>query len=483
MGSTLEPGVWLIFADSGGIGQELISSLEGRGEICIKILQGETYRALDNGVYYLDPTRVEDFQKLLNDVFENGRSTCRGLAHMWCLDAREAGETTLESLVSAQERYCGSVLHLIQALAKTGSGDLPRLWLMTGGVQPIGTEIESISIAQSPIWGLGKVITHEHSELRCARVDLSHKPGQREIESLCNELLSDDDEDQITLRGNERYVARLANRPPKAEVKSAQHVLRGDATYLITGGLGGLGLTVARWMVNQGVRHLALAGRNGSSKNTEPALDEMRNAGVEILVVKADAADSVQVKEMLAQIDGSMPPLRGIIHAAGVLDDGILLQQDLQRFRHVMAPKIEGAWNVHSQTLDRELDLFVLFSSAASMLGTPGQGNYAAANSFLDALAHHRRAQGKPALSINWGAWLDVGLAAAESNRGERLALRGMSGITPEQGVEALGQLLDSQSVQTGVMALNLRQWRQSYPKIAGSPLFVSLRRAVLTGL
>ena len=234
-------------------------------------------------------------------------------------------------------------------------------------------------------------------------------------------------------------------------------------------------------MVNRGVRHLALAGRNGSSKNSEAALDEMRNAGVEILVVKADAADSKQVKEMLGQIDRSMPPLRGVIHAAGILDDGILLQQDLQRFRHVMAPKIEGAWNVHSLTLDKELDLFVLFSSAASMLGTPGQGNYAAANSFLDALAHHRRAQGRPALSVNWGAWLDVGLAAAESNRGERLAVRGISGITPEEGVEALGQLLESQSVQTGVMALNLRQWRQSYPKIAGSPLFANLiqRQAV----
>ena len=239
--STKERGVWLIFADSGGIGQELISLLEGRGETCIKILQGETYSALDDGSYYVDPTRAEDFRKLFNDVFEYGRSTCRGLAHLWCLDAREAGEPTPGSLVSAQERYCGSALHLIQTLAKTGWVDMPRLWLVTGGVQPIASKIESISVAQSPIWGLGKVITHEHSELRCARVDLSHNPGQAEIESLCHELLSDDGEDQISLRGAERYVARLANRPPKAEVNRAQQVLRGDATYLITGGLGGLG--------------------------------------------------------------------------------------------------------------------------------------------------------------------------------------------------------------------------------------------------
>src|SRR5262249_23185671 len=152
--------------------------------------------------------------------------------------------------------------------------------------------------------------------------------------------------------------------------------------------------------------------------------------GAKIVVAQMDVTREDQVASVLARIDSSMPPLRGIIHVAGVLDDGLLLNLDRERLAAVMAPKFEGAWNLHSLTLNRPLAFFVLFSSIASVLGSPGQGPYAAANAFLDALSHHRRALGLPALTINWGPWGDVGMAA-RANRGRRLTMRGIDAIPP----------------------------------------------------
>ena len=189
-------------------------------------------------------------------------------------------------------------------------------------------------------------------------------------------------------------------------------MLRSDGTYLITGGLGGLGLLVAQWMVQQGARHLVLLGRGDATSLTREAISALEEAGARVVVARADVAQEEHVAGALVKIHDSIPPLRGIIHAAGVLDDGLLLNQNQERLAAVMAPKVQGAWNLHKLTLSAPLDFFVLFSSLASVLGSPGQGSYAAANSFLDALAHQRRALGLPSLTINWGPWDAVGMVA-----------------------------------------------------------------------
>src|SRR5205085_5839248 len=175
-----------------------------------------------------------------------------------------------------------------------------------------------------------------------------------------------------------------------------------------------------------------------AARGGRTAIEALERAGAQVVVAQADVTREAQVASVLARIDASMPPLRGIIHAAGALDDGLLVNLDRERLAAVMAAKVEGAWNLHALTLNRQLDFFVLFSSVASVLGSPGQGSYAAANAFLDALAHLRRALGLPALTINWGAWAAVGMAA-RANQGRRLALLGMGAIAPQQGLSALG--------------------------------------------
>ncbi len=243
-----------------------------------------------------------------------------------------------------------------------------------------------------------------------------------------------------------------------------------DGTYIVTGGLGGLGLTVARWLIEQGAQHLVLVGRNGPSDAIREVLQELEESGARVVVAAADVAREGQVAKILDEVRREGLPLRGVVHAAGVLDDGILIQQTRERFESVMTPKVDGAWNLHCLTQDDELDFFMLFSSGASVLGSPGQANYVAANEFLDALAHYRRAAGLPAVSINWGAWAEVGLAVRE-DRAQHLSNQGLVAFTPDQGARLLGRILERNPVQVMAAAVDWTRLLSSY----SSPLLSEL--------
>lgn len=173
-----------------------------------------------------------------------------------------------------------------------------------------------------------------------------------------------------------------------------------------------------------------------------------------------------------------MPPLRGVMHAAMVLDDGLLQHLDGDRLAQVMAPKALGAWHLHKLTMRLPLDFFVMFSSVASLVGNPGQGSYVAANSFLDALAYHRRALGLAATSINWGVLADVGVASKDTTLLQHLERVGMKSLSPRQAVTTLGRVLRTHQVQVGVMELDWQRWGQTNPVAAHSPRFAQLMQA-----
>jgi len=248
-----------------------------------------------------------------------------------------------------------------------------------------------------------------------------------------------------------------------------------EGTYLISGGLGGLGPELAKWLVGKGVKHLALVSRGGvKTPQQAQALEELRARGASVEVVQVDVADKQALRQALEELERRMPPLRGVVHAAAVLEDGLLEQQSRQRFERVMRPKVLGAWNLHELTEGKRLECFVLYSSVASLVGSPGQGNYAAANAFLDGLAHYRRSRGLPGVSINWGPFAEVGMAVAEEKRGARLEQRGLKLLSVEQGHSMLEELLERVSVaQAGVGSLDARQWREFYPQ-AGASLYLS---------
>jgi amino acid adenylation domain-containing protein len=253
-------------------------------------------------------------------------------------------------------------------------------------------------------------------------------------------------EQALRLMAQARHIGKVVltfGQPEYAvRPREAQSLFRPDATYLITGGLGGFGLAVAAWMADQGARHLVLLSRSSARREDEEKLRRLKASVTTALVVEGDVSAEQDVARTLAAIQAEMPPLRGVMHLAMVLDDAMLGQLDEARFRTVMEPKIAGAWNLHRLTVNLRLDHFVLFSSLSSVIGNPGQGNYAAANSFLDALAAFRRARGLPAVAIGWGPVAEVGYLARHEEIQQVLSRLGIGSLTPAEATSILGQIL-----------------------------------------
>ena len=247
-----------------------------------------------------------------------------------------------------------------------------------------------------------------------------------------------------------RHIGKIAL--TCSALKSGQ--LRQDRSYLVTGGLGGIGCALARWLMEHGAGTVVLNGRRDPDPAIATEIQNLQKEGFDVQVEITDVTDFGGVDRMLAQIDEHLPPLGGVIHSVGVLADATLTNQDWESFEKVLWPKVLGAWHLHRRTVDRDLDLFILFSSVAGVSGNPGQANHAAANGFLDQLAAHRRALGLPGQAIAWGAWSGVGEAQEQRERiEESLAARGTEWMTPSQGFKMLEHLM-RKDVLGGVAAV-----------------------------
>jgi acyl transferase domain-containing protein/NADPH:quinone reductase-like Zn-dependent oxidoreductase/acyl carrier protein len=240
-----------------------------------------------------------------------------------------------------------------------------------------------------------------------------------------------------------------------------------DASYLVTGGFGGIGSQLLRWLVQRGARNVVLVGRHDPAAAAREAIAWAEAQGARVLVRLADIADMGQAATLFSEIAAAMPPLRGILHAAGLLDDGVLTEQTWDRFERVLAPKTIGSWILHQLASSTPLDFFVMFSSMAAILGAPGQANYAAANAFQDALAHERRRLGLPAISVNWGAWAD-GMAAREGLK-VRQRRFGLEPMSAEEALRMLDYVLLDKPAQVAVGLIQWSKIAEKYGQDAGA--------------
>jgi acyl transferase domain-containing protein/surfactin synthase thioesterase subunit len=455
---TEAPGAWLLLADADGVVEGLAAELESRGHHCHRWRPGAPPDAVD-------PDRPERYAERLAALAAGESLPFRGVVHGWGLDIREPDDDgATETLLQAESLGLKSLLFLTQAVRAEEAFRGARQWVLTRHAQavedPATTALPPIACAQASLWGMARSLAHEYPAVWGGAIDLAPLPAPRgnpppleEARQLAAELLHPTGEPQIALRGAARFVARLL--PWEPERGAVPRPLRTDGSYLITGGLGMIGLRTAHWLVAEhGVRRLVLTGRSGANAAARKAVKALEALGATVRVVAADVAVEADVERLLRQIDG---PLRGIVHGAGVLRDGIVAQQDWEHFRGALAPKIHGAWLLHHHTRNHDLDLFLLHSSLLSWTGAVGQANYTAANAFLDALVDRRRAQGLAASAIQWGPWAEAGLATAAGEKGEDLWRRlGVRFIAPANGVQALA-FLHRQGASHG--AFTLTDW------------------------
>jgi len=260
---------------------------------------------------------------------------------------------------------------------------------------------------------------------------------------------------------------------PKFEIKS-------DGCYLITGAFGGFGKVIANWLVNCGARHLVLSSRNGASTPEADAfVKSLLDRKIAVQIVKADAGSPDDVARLLAEIRSNTQPLRGIFHLAMFIDDAPLAALSRERMASVIGPKALGAWLLHEGTHDIALDCFVMFSSISSIFGNPAQGNYAAANAFLDSLAHHRHALGLPALSINWGVLGGEGYVARNERVAEFLAKQGIRELSPGEVLAIVESSLRAGSAQVAAIRVDWAKWRTFFRDMQGNPLLERIFAAV----
>lgn len=274
------------------------------------------------------------------------------------------------------------------------------------------------------------------------------------------------------------YRNSLAEASEARAAAAARLELAADATWLITGGLSGFGLRTAEWLAERGARHLVLVGRRGpESLETRSALARLERQGVKVLARARDATDRVALSSLLEEIALDLPPLRGVVHAAMVVDDGLVHDMSAEQIRRVLAPKIAGAYLLHELTRDLPIEYFVMYSSATALFGNPGQANYVAANCALGALTRMRRAAGLPATCIHWGAIGDVGFLARNQKLKEALQSRmGGAALGSATALAALEAMLLTDSSDLGVLEFQWRAVARSLPG-AGSPKFSELAR------
>lgn len=361
--------------------------------------------------------------------------------------------TEIETGLAHARDVIWGVAGTVRAIVGSWHGKAPRLWLVTQGGLVTAPADGPGNPAANSLKGLVRVLAYEHPDLKTTLLDVG---ADDPAGALSTEIEGNSADDVVAWRGGTRLVERLARAALPAT--AGQLTVRKDGSYVVTGALGGVGMAVVRWLVGHGAGRLVLNGRNGPSEEVAAELDTLRQRA-EIEVVTGDIADAGVAGRLVTAAEETGKPLRGLIHSAAVLEDEIFVGMTRESLDTIWAPKALGALRLHEATVGKDLDWWVGFSSIVSLLGSPGQAAYAAANAWLDGLVSARQAAGLPAIAVNWGQWADVGLAST-------LRFSVLDPISPAEGVDALGGVMAAGLPRVGIARLRLDRAAAAFPEI-----------------
>jgi acyl transferase domain-containing protein len=430
-GTTGRGGSWLLVADRQHIAERLARLLAQEGARAQVVAPGD-----------ID---VTDATALPTDL--------RGIVHLGALGTADVDSALADS--------SGPLLWAARTLSPADGQPAPRLWQVTRGGTAVGDS--PVNLAHAPAWGLGRVVALEHADIWGGMLDLEPGTSDPDAEAalIVSEVLRSDGEDQVAYRAGARRVARLRTARP-LPAPATFLPIGPDGTYLVTGGRGALGLRIAKWLADQGARHLVLTGRGPLPRDeSDPvlvAINELRAGGVRVHTPAVDVADAGAMAAVFDAPDPGWPDLRGVVHAAGVFTQCPVRELDAEGLRTVLRSKVDGSMVLDRLAACADLDFFVMFSSASAVWGSALSGHYAAANHFQDALAHDRTRRGLPGLAVNWGWWAGSGMVAA--GHAEYFDSMGLHVVPEQLGFAALGRLLAARHTQMTVAPVTWDRFR-----------------------
>jgi acyl transferase domain-containing protein/surfactin synthase thioesterase subunit/short-subunit dehydrogenase/acyl carrier protein len=470
-------GAWVIMGDPYGVSNILEEKMNAQGISSIHILPGDSFSRTGDTQYTINYRCEKDYAALVQALFSPGERKIAGIIHAASMNYTWQDPFLTTNAVEALQVYGSiSLLHLQRQLAMRKPATIPRLVIITNGIQPVGQGDEVPQSLHSPLWGLSKVVFNELNHYNSRYFDLSSMPAMEELEQVIAELLSPDNlENEIAFRGVDRYVPRLCRGQSEEDLSSQHEQFSPHGTYLVTG-FRGMGFAFIEWMIAQGARHFALVSRTGeAAPEVQERINVLRSHGCRFKIFRADVGNYQELSTVFDEIDLSMLPLRGVIHAAGVIEARSLTDLRVEEFLRILNPKVRGAWNLHLLTEHRSLDCFIMFSSASALIGLSGQGSYVAANAFLDTLAHSRRRKGLPATSINWGVIRDVGMVANETALEKYARAEGLEPVNAKDAIEVFGAIYGSAPVQMGILKLHLASMAEYYGALSQTKYFKDL--------
>lgn len=466
----------LVFADESGLSVELIKQLGSKTSEIIKVKFGEKSAKIDSNIYTINPNKPSDYKNLIKTL-QVQEMTPKTIVHLWTVTDNPRTELTLKSTEAAQNLGFYSLLYLSQALGQQNLDHEIEIVVVSNGLQNVTGE-EIISPEKATLIGPVRVITQEFSQCHCRSVDIVLPPSgsqEKVITQILKELQRKSKDKIIAYRGNFRWVETFE--PVRLEKSSLEQLpFKQEGVYLITGGLGGIGLVFAEHLAKTVQAKLILIGRSALPERSaweqwltdhteeDPTSSKMRKVqdlealGAEVLVVGADVAVQEQMAGAISQAQKQFGQINGVIHAAGVPGGGAIQRKTREIAEKVLAPKVQGTVILETLLKDVPLDFMLLCSSIESALGHFGQVDYCGANNFLDACARAKSMDShRLTLSINWDAWQQVGMAAKVLQEGNALIKSLEHGILPQEGAEAFNRILDNEMSQVLVSTSDIQ--------------------------
>ncbi|MES1245845.1 MAG: amino acid adenylation domain-containing protein [Acidobacteriota bacterium] len=465
---------WLVFADTMGPGARLADRLQELGQEVFRVVPGSRLLRLDETTWTVEPGNTDDCRRLLDEL-ASIRGVPRRIVHAWCL----TGGGALHERSSELGFY--SLVSLGQALGGSPAGGPLEISVLTDGVHAV-TGGEELCPAKALVLGPCRVIPYEIPGVSCRHLDVALSGAW--IDDVLAELVAKPEDAEVAFRGPHRLTPSFE--PVRLEAPSAPPArLRPQGVYLITGGLGGLGLELAAYLARTVGARLALVGRTGLPGSDERAtrLREIEELGGEVLTLQADVSDREALRVAIRRVHETFGPIHGVIHAAGLPASGLLQLQTRSRLAEVLAPKVDGTMALVEALASDPLDFLVLCSSHSAVLGQAGRVDYCAANAFLDAFAQSRSADRRTlTVAVDWDTWRDAGMAfeiARVAGEGAEAGTRGQ-GLLASEGVEAFARILAHRSPQVLVSPADFRVIRAAHRPASAQEALASLERKSL---